>query len=284
MRGRLDIGQPELNYEADASAVASVSGWDYSRQRFSLGNQSGEANDHAAAADAADGDARYPGAADGLDPPFATVLDELYTRQDGLGRVLLGGFEEALTLRPRTLIELFEDRTGAGADFGTIRLLQYPGDADAAHEASTGIGAHTDFECFTLMHQNASGLQLMPRVPGGGHGPWVDAPVRPSDFVVILGDMLERLTNGALLATPHRVLPTAHARSSIIRFNGFAPEALLQPLDQFVTPERPARYSPVTMRTHMETTMRQLEAGQGSWDKATGRSRSATYDYGPPPS
>ena len=103
--GRLDIGQPELNYEADAGAVASVAGWDYSRQRFSLGNQSGDAAD---GCDAADGDARYPGAADGLEPPFATVLDELYSRQDELGRVLLGGFEAALDLPPRTLLSLFE--------------------------------------------------------------------------------------------------------------------------------------------------------------------------------
>ncbi|EOD29610.1 hypothetical protein EMIHUDRAFT_233678 [Emiliania huxleyi CCMP1516] len=157
---------------------------------------------------------------------------------------------------------MFED--GAG-DFGTIRLLHYPGD---------------DFECFTLMHQNAPGLQLMPRQRGGGgHGGWVDAPVRPGEFVVTVGDMLERLTNGVLLATPHRVLPTHHARDSIIRFNAFAPHTLVAPLRPFVTADRPAAYSPVEMREHMETTMRNLEAGLGSWDTERQRSRSASYEY-----
>ena len=42
----------------------------------------------------------------------------------------------------------------------------------------------------------------------GDEAPWEDAPVRPSEFVVIIGDVLERMTNGVLRATPHRVLPS----------------------------------------------------------------------------
>ena len=33
------------------------------------------------------------------------------------------------------------------------------------------------------------------------------------------------------------------------------------------------------MRQHMETTMKNLAAGLGSWDSERGRSRSATFDY-----
>lgn len=239
-----DIGQPELNYEA-STAAPTVCGWDYSRVRFSLGSGQGPQ----VGGDTATGDARYPSATDGLSPPFATVMDDLYERQNALGRVLLAGFEDALGLAPRALTDMFEG--DAEGDFGTIRLLHYPGaprdgavvgaggDATGGRAGErTGIGAHTDFECFTLMHQNAPGLQLMPRVAGGGHGDWVDAPVREAEFIVIIGDMLERLTNGHLRATPHRVQLTEHERSSIIRFNGFAPETLVAPLSEFVSPER----------------------------------------------
>ena len=290
-----DIGQLELQYEADGIA-ARVCGWDYSRTRFTLGDTRAE------------GDDRYPSAEE-LTPYFPHVLDELYARQDALARVLLGGFERALELPAATLIDMFQGEEGG--DFGTIRLLQYPGDGSTGGEdgagglvaslsETTGIGAHTDFECFTLMHQNAPGLQLMPRlksssggddggsssgssdVDGGtfcGHGDWIEAPVRPSEFVVIIGDMLERLTNGVLLATPHRVLPTPHPRASIIRFNAFGPRTVVAPLDAFVTPDRPPRYSPVRMQQHMETTMTNLAAGLGSWDARARRSRSATYEY-----
>jgi len=181
-----------------------------------------------------------------------------------------------------------------GGDLGTIRLLYYPGhlgqsadlnapqhsemrEGQGQHgdESDTGISAHTDFEVFTLMHQDATGLQFL--LPESRE--WVDAPVRQDAFVVIVGDILERFTNGALRATPHRVLPTPHARRSIIRFNALAPEALIQPLPQFVTPENPAQYTPVTMRRHMETTLKNLKAGIGAWDSIRNISKTATYVY-----
>merc|ERR1719161_3185394 len=149
---------------------------------------------------------------------------------------------------------MFDGEDGQG-DFGTIRLLFYPGSpmlsASEAQTATAGISPHTDFEAFTLMHQDAPGLQF---IPASGEG-WVDAPVREGEFVVTVGDVLERFTNGVLRATPHRVVKTAHKRLSIIRFNAMNPETIIKPLPHFVTKERPAAHSWVSMGTHMETTM-----------------------------
>ena len=54
---------------------------------------------------------------------------------------------------------------------------------------------------------------------------------------------------------------------------------MIRPLQQFVTDDRPVRYSPAVMQEHMETTMKNLEAGLGSWDVDGARSLSATYRY-----
>ena len=89
--------------------------------------------------------------------------------------------------------------------------------------------------------------------------------------------MLEGVTNGGLLATPHRVLPSSHPGDSMIRFNAFSPQMLIAPLQPFVSAERPCCYFVVHMETHMHTTMTNLEAGLGSWDGERQRSRSATY-------
>ena len=265
-----DVGQPELAYEP--GTVSTVHAWDYSRTRFTLASGERDAN-------------RYP-EADVLSPPYAEVLGELYERQNALGRGLMGAFAETLGLPAATFAEMFAGDDGEG-DFGTIRLLHYPrpgaGRFDA--EANLGISPHTDFEAFTLMHQDAPGLQFIPASgEGADAGGWVDAPVtvRPAEFVVIVGDVLERFTNGLLRATPHRVVLTPHARNSIIRFNAVAAETLVTPLPAFITPERPAAYTPVRMRTHMETTMRNLEAGVGAWDAEMQRSRTATYRYAEP--
>jgi len=102
--------------------------------------------------------------------------------------------------------------------------------------------------------------------------------VRPGEFVVTIGDTLERFTNGEVKATPHRVVITQHPRYSIIRFNAVAAETMVQPLPRFLEGQ-PARYSRVTMRTHMDTTMRNLNAGKGAWDPKTNTSTTATYQY-----
>ena len=129
------------------------------------------------------------------------------------------------------------------------------------------------------MHQDAAGLQLLARgeLDRGDAAAWVDAPVT-DDFVVIVGDILERYTNGVLRATPHRVVRRRAARRSIIRFNAVAPDEVVAPLAAFCGSGGP-KYTPVTMQKHMDTTLGNLRRGIPSWDPATNTSRSATYDY-----
>lgn len=202
---------------------------------------------------------------------FEAFLDDLYERQNQLGSALTVAFAEMLGLPSDTFQRHF-----AAGDLGAIRLLHYPGGtSEAVPEGVTGISAHTDFEAFTLMHQSAPGLQFIPPTGTG----WVEAPVRPGEFVVIVGDVLERFTNGALRATPHRVVQMPNPRSSIIRFNAVHPDTLIAPLPQFVSPENPARYTPVTMKRHMETVFQNLKEGKGAWDAERNVSKTATYVY-----
>ena len=258
----LDIGQAELAY--DPNSVATVRAWDYSRTRFTLKRKDDPSKN------------RYPDR-DVISPKYVDVLDELYERQNELGRVLMTAFAKCLNLPSETFANMFDGQNG---DFGTIRLLRYPSNEsanqDAIHNANIGISAHTDFEAFTLMHQDAPGLQFMP--PEGSEG-WIDAPVHDDMFVVIVGDVLERFTNGVLKATPHRVVKTRHERNSIIRFNAVSSDTLIEPLPEFVSEDRPSMYTPVTMKTHMETTMRNLERGIGAWDSENNRSLTANYVY-----
>ena len=157
-----DVGEGELEYEP--GSVSTVHAWDYSRARELTYGAEDEAS-------------RYPSAAV-LSPPYAEFLDGLYERQNVLARGLLRGLARACQLPPETLLEWFDGSAGGG-DYGTIRLLSYPGAADAPAAASRGISAHTDFEFFTLMHQDAPGLQFLP--PTSKPREWIDAPVRPGE-------------------------------------------------------------------------------------------------------
>lgn len=244
-----DVGELELAYEAGTKS--SVRSWDYQRIMRSEGAESYQ----------------YPGE-DLLQPDFASFVDDLYSRQDVLADALFVGVAEMLSLAPDT----FSKRRSG--DMGTIRLLHYPG-LQQEEKADSGISSHTDFEALTFMHQDAAGLQLIDRATGA----WIDAPVRPKEFIVILGDVFERFTNGLLRATPHRVVQTPHKRNSIIRFMAMSPETLIEPLPEFVSGDFPARYTPVTMRRHMETIIKELEEGKGSWDTEKNVSLTATRVY-----
>ena len=80
-------------------------------------------------------------------------------------------------------------------------------------EDGEGIGAHTDYECFTLLKPTAPGLEVL-----NGAGDWIDVPPVPDTFVVNIGDMLELWTNGEFVATSHRVRKVAEERYSFPLF------------------------------------------------------------------
>lgn len=86
-----------------------------------------------------------------------------------------------------------------------LRLLHYPPQPAQSPKDLFGSAPHKDFGVLTLLAQDdVGGLQV--QTPAGH---WVDAPPVENAFVVNVGDMLHRLTNGRLLSTPHRVINTS---------------------------------------------------------------------------
>ncbi|KAJ8552481.1 hypothetical protein ON010_g10067 [Phytophthora cinnamomi] len=127
-----------------------------------------------------------------------------------------------------------------------MRLLTYPEIEAPVKNSTVGIASHTDFECFTIIHQNGEGLHLLNR-----KGDWVEAPVCDDRLFVMVGDMLEHWTNGVLVATEHRVCNSEKKRQSIVRFNGANGNTVVEPLPAFVTPDNPPRYARMTQREHI---------------------------------
>jgi len=133
----------------------------------------------------------------------------------------------------------------------SFRLLHYAGDLPPTSDGDVGISAHTDFECITLLYQDAPGLEL--RTPNGR---WLDAEAGVGRIVVMLDDMLERWTNGFFSATGHRVRQTAEQRFSIVMFMAVDDDLSIAPLDRFVSEKDPAKYQPVTQADHLDAEIR----------------------------
>jgi isopenicillin N synthase-like dioxygenase len=90
----------------------------------------------------------------------------------------------------------------------TLRLIHYlpMENAKAGDFEGWRAGAHTDFDCLTLLHQKTGqgGLQVCP-----GHaaeeGAWTDVEPVTGVITCNIGDMLMRWSDDRLLSNPHRV-------------------------------------------------------------------------------
>lgn len=161
-------------------------------------------------------------------PGFASAVQAYYEATLHFGRILLRGFALAMGER----VDAFDDCVRKPTS--QLRLIHYPFNPDA--QDAVGIGAHTDYEVFTILHSTAPGLEVL-----NGAGEWIDVPPVPGAYVINLGDMMELLTNGEFIATSHRVRRVQQERYSFPLFFAFDYETRVAPLSRFVSAERPAR-------------------------------------------
>jgi isopenicillin N synthase-like dioxygenase len=154
-------------------------------------------------------------------PGFADAVTAYYQAILEVGNQLLWAFAVALGEDP----DVFSRH--ATKTPSQLRLVHYPYNPDTVD--SIGIGAHTDYECFTLLKPTAPGLEVM-----NGAGEWIDVPPVPGTYVVNIGDMLELWTNGAFVATSHRVRKVAEERYSFPLFFNVDYDTEVKPLPQFV--------------------------------------------------
>ncbi len=171
-------------------------------------------------------------------PDFPEKINQYYQAAIRLGNTLFRGFALALGL-PENYFEAFVTTPPS-----QLRLIHYPWNPDAVDEV--GIGAHTDYECFTILLSTSPGLEVM-----DAHGQWIDAPPVPDGFVVNIGDMMEIWTNGEFVATSHRVRKVQEERYSFPLFCLCDYHTVVQPLPQFVSEDRPSRFQPVIAGDHL---------------------------------
>ena len=119
-----------------------------------------------------------------------------------------------------------------------LRLLHYPPISKNSPSDLYGSAPHTDFGCLTILAQDEiGGLQVQTR-----EGEWIDVPKLEGSFVVNVGDMLSRYTNGLLRSTPHRVInKSGKERFSCPFFFDPHTNAVVQPLEGMGKP----KFSPI---------------------------------------
>jgi len=146
---------------------------------------------------------------------FKKVVSEYYQAMLELSRVLFKGFALALGLPENTFVQYLTQPPSQ------LRLLHYF-DNPNAKASDSGIGAHTDYEFFTILLPTSPGLQVI-----NGEGQWID------------------------VATAHRVQQVKEERYAFPFFSSLDYSTLVKPIPNFLNEEKSSNYEPLICGDHL---------------------------------
>ena len=130
---------------------------------------------------------------------MSNVVVEYMKQTAAVAQVLLQGIALSLGLER----DYFE-RTYTRDSTILFRIFHYPAVNDGPDDL-WGVGEHTDYGLLTLLAQDHhGGLEVKTRAG------WIEAPPVANTLICNIGDMLDRLTAGWYVSTPHRVSAQKH--------------------------------------------------------------------------
>jgi isopenicillin N synthase-like dioxygenase len=130
-----------------------------------------------------------------------------------------------------------------------LRLLRYPAQPADAQFNQLGAGAHTDWGWITLLAQDeCGGLEVETAA-----GDWIRAEPVPGTFVINLGDLVARWTNGLYHSNMHRVMNNRAQRDrhSIVLFYNPEYKTRIECLPTCLAPGDVALHPPCTAGEHL---------------------------------
>lgn len=179
-------------------------------------------------------------------PEFAPSFEKAYQTLEAIGQEML----QAIALYLELEQNYFENWVRGGNSI--LRAIHYPPITQDPGD-SVRAGQHEDINLITLlMGASAEGLEVLNK-----QGQWVGITAIPGSLVVNVGDMLQRLTNGVLKSTTHRVVNPPKEKWSSPRYSipfflhpvGKMP---LNALDNCITADRPKAFDDITAGAYLE--------------------------------
>ncbi|XP_006650308.2 probable 2-oxoglutarate-dependent dioxygenase At5g05600 [Oryza brachyantha] len=186
-------------------------------------------------------------------PGFREALEEYGEAVEELAFKLLELIARSLGLQPDRLHGFFKDQTTF------IRLNHYP--PCPSPDLALGVGRHKDAGALTVLYQDhVGGLDVRRR----SDGEWVRVTPVPDSFIINVGDIIQVWSNDRYESAEHRVAVNVEKeRFSIPFFFNPASYTMVEPLEELVGEESPARYNPYSwgdfFRTRKNSNFKKLD-------------------------
>ena len=159
------------------------------------------------------------------------VLNTFFDEVHNCSRKILRALAVSLNESPDFFTRNFNRPTSRGS------LIYYP----ATEENSNGYGVspHSDFGCLSMLLQGGPGLSAQ-----SADGNWYEVNPIPNTFVVNIGDLLSRWSNGRFRSVPHFVVNKGgQARYSIVVFVDPDSQTVIDPI---LHKGETAQFEPIT--------------------------------------
>lgn len=210
------------------------------KESFYIGQEVAEDDPRVLAGRFNTGPNQWPAGLDG----FREAMQAYFDAAHGLGAEVVRALGQSLDLPEGTFEPYLQDAAA------TLRLLHYPPQPPNPQPGEKGCGEHTDFGGVTLLLQDdCGGLQVWDAASAG----WIDAPPVAGAYVVNIGDLFARWTNGRYRSTLHRVINrSGRERHSIPYFFTGNPTHVVSGLPTCLAPGEAPRQPPITVEAHLQ--------------------------------
>lgn len=183
---------------------------------------------------------------------FNEIIEKAYSQLETSGKVILSSLALYLGLNEN----YFDDFVNHGNSI--LRAIYY-GPITEEPKNAVRAGQHEDINLITLLvGASADGLQVLNK-----QNEWVSVTALPDHIVVNVGDMLQRLTNGTLKSTTHRVVNPPKEkwhtpRYSIPFFLHPISSMPLNCLTECISSENPKRFEDITAGEYLDQRLREI--------------------------
>jgi isopenicillin N synthase-like dioxygenase len=184
---------------------------------------------------------------------FRETFQELYRAFETSGLKILKAIARFLKIDEDYFVDTVRDGNSV------MRLLHYP-PLQGEPGSNVRAGAHEDINTITLLlGAEEAGLELLTR-----DGRWIPVAPKPGELVVNIGDMLQRLTNGVLRSTTHRVVNPPPERRGFSRYSmpfflHFRSDFLIEALPGTVPAGEQPKWAPITANDYLQERLREIK-------------------------
>jgi isopenicillin N synthase-like dioxygenase len=186
-------------------------------------------------------------------PGFKETFQELYAAFEVSGLKILKAIARFLKIDEDYFVDTVRDGNSV------MRLLHYP-PIQGEPGSNVRAGAHEDINTITLLlGAEEAGLELLTK-----DGRWIPVSPKAGELAVNIGDMLQRLTNGVLRSTTHRVVNPPPERRGFSRYSmpfflHFRSDFLIEALPSTVPPGEQPKWPPMTANDYLQERLREIK-------------------------